>query len=606
LHIQNTKGSLKLLIHYAKRSSDILREYGLKQYLARAKAKLKIHYYAREAYKYWIKKNEPEKVELRRQRLRRFTYSPKISIIVPTLNTKIRYFTDMLESVKAQTYVNWELCIADGGTRDKELQRLLRTCTEEDKKIKVMFLNENKGIAGNSNEAISLATGDCIVFLDHDDTLAPFALFEIVEALNENPGADFIYSDEDILSEDGLKRSNPQFKPDWSPDLLRSFNYICHFTAISKKLMKVVGHFRDGYEGSQDHDLFLRATEKANQIVHIPKVLYHWRTHSSSAAMNMSAKTYAFAAGKRALVDHLTRIGLHGTVDDGAFPGSYKTNLRIDDSPLVSIIIPNSNHASDLELCIRSITGKSIYKNFEIIIVENNSTEQSVFKLYDQLRLDNRIKIIEWKEAFNYSMVNNYAAEYANGNILLFLNNDTEIISPDWMDQLLGHALRNDVGAVGGKLYYPDNTIQHAGIILGLGGITGHSHRYFARDSHGYMGRLHVVQNVSAVTGACLMTRKSVFKEVHGFDENYPLAFSDLDYCLKVRARGYLIVWTPYAELYHDESKTRGYEETSQKKLRFRTELELYRKKWKQEVSKSDPYYNVNLTHEKEDFSIRI
>jgi O-antigen biosynthesis protein len=606
LDIRNTTGLFQLLIHFAKRSTFILKEDGLKRFISRVKTKLKIHYYAREAYKYWIRTNEPGFDDLSRQRLKRFTYSPKISIIVPTLNTKIRYFTEMLESVKAQTYSDWELCIADGGTKNEELQRLLRACTGEDKKIKVTFLIENKGIAGNSNEALSLATGDYIAFLDHDDTLAPFALFEIVQALNENPGADFIYSDEDILSEDGMKRSHPQFKPDWSPDLLRSFNYICHFTVISKKLMYVIGSYREGYEGSQDHDLFLRATEKANQIIHIPKVLYHWRTHPSSAAMNMNAKTYAFEAGKRAVAEHLARVELSGMVEDGAFPGSYKVNLRIDDTPRISIIIPNWNHASELDKCVRSIIDKSAYSNFEIIIVENNSTEQSIFELYDQLRQDNRIKIIEWKKAFNYSAINNFTVDYCSGNYLLFLNNDTVVINSDWMNQLLGHALRRDVGAVGGKLYYPDNTIQHAGIILGLGGITGHSHRYFSRDSHGYMGRLNVVQNVSAVTGACLMTRKSVFNEVHGFDENYPLAFSDIDYCLKVREHGYLIIWTPYAELYHDESNTRGYEDTPQKKIRFKQELELYRNKWKQDINKCDPYYNVNLTHDKEDFSIRI
>lgn len=512
----------------------------------------------------------------------------------------------MMESVIMQTYSNWELCIAHGGNVDAQVKQDLLNYMSKDNRIKMRFLSENKGIAGNSNEALSFATGDYVAFLDHDDMLAPFALYEIAKAINENPGADFIYSDEDILSENGIKRSHPQFKPDWSPDLLRSFNYICHFTTISRKLLDVIGHYREGYEGSQDHDLFFRATEKANVLVHIPKVLYHWRTHSSSTAMNMKAKTYAFDSGKRAIADHLTRIGLDGIVEDGVFPGSYKVNLRIDDDPLISIIIPNSNHAYELEQCVQSIIDKSTYRNFEFIIVENNSSEQSIFKLYDRFRHDNRIKLIEWKNEFNYSTVNNIAAESAAGNYLLFLNNDTKVINSDWMNQLLGHAQRSDVGAVGGKLYYPDNTVQHAGIILGLGGITGHSHRYFPRDSHGYMGRLHVVQNVSAVTGACLMTRKSVFKEVNGFDENYPLAFSDLDYCLKVRACGYLIVWTPYAELYHDESKTRGYEDTPHKKLRFRKELELYRKKWKQEISKSDPYYNVNLTLGKEDFSIRI
>jgi O-antigen biosynthesis protein len=598
--------SLKFIYHYTKKSFDILKIHGPLRLFLKIKYKLRYLIYNKRRYGAWIKKNEPSLREMDTQRNLSFIREPKISIIVPIFNTPRMFLTEMIESVISQSYSKWELCIADGASSENDIREALTTYSSKEKRMKVMYLKENKGIARNSNEAIVLATGDYIAFLDHDDTLAPFALFELVKAINNNPSADFLYSDEDILSEDGQSRLNPQFKPDWSPDLLRSVNYICHFTVISKKLIDEIGYFREGYEGSQDHDLFLRATERAKAIVHIPKILYHWRNHSASAAMNMSSKMYAFESGKKAVADHLNRLKLSGSVEDGYFLGSYKIKYHIDGSPLVSIIIPNTNHAQDLQKCIRSIIDNSTYRNFEIIIVDCSSSEDEVLRLYAKIIKYNFIKILEWHSSFNYSKVNNYAVHHAAGNILLFLNNDTEIINPDWVERLLDHALRSEVGAVGGKLYYPDNTVQHAGIVLGLGDITGHAHRHFPMDAHGYMGRLHVVQNVSAVTGACLMTRKNVFQEVQGFDEEYPLAFSDIDLCLKMRERGYLVVWTPFSELYHDESKTRGYEDTVEKKERFRKELERYRTKWKKVIAKCDPYYNINLCHEREDFTIKI
>jgi len=597
---------LQLFIHNVRKSVVVLRNDGLSRLLVKIKNKVKYYYYQKRLYPIWIRENEPSKKELGKQKSINFLNGPRISIIVPTFNTPKVFVIDMVESAINQTYSNWELCIADGGSQGTEPGGILRSYADRDRRIKIKFLHENMGIAENSNEAISLATGEYIAFLDHDDILAPFALFEIIKAINGNPDADFIYSDEDIISEDGKTRAYPQFKPDWSPDMLRSCNYICHLTTISKALLDHVGCFRKGFEGSQDHDLILRATEHSNKIVHIPKVLYHWRTHDSSVAMNMTEKMYALNSGKKAVADHLKRIGLNGTVENGMFPGSYKVNYHINDLPLVSIIIPNNNHADDLKKCINSIVEKSTYKNYEIVIAENNSSEVSIFELYKQLENSSYIKIIEWGKPFNYSAVTNFAVKHSIGSVLLFLNNDTEIINPDWLQELLEHALRNDIGAVGAKLYYPDDTVQHAGIILGLGGITGHGHRYFPRDSHGYAGRLKVVQNVSAVTGACLMTRRSIFEQVDGFDEEYPLAFSDIDFCLKIREKGRLIVWTPFAELYHDESKTRGYEDTLDKQMRFRKELELFRRKWKHVIDKCDPYYNVNLTREKEDFSIRI
>ncbi|MCK9419436.1 MAG: glycosyltransferase family 2 protein [Nitrospirae bacterium] len=596
----------KLIIRYSVKSFKILKNDGVSHLYTKIRNKLYYNLSEKKRYQLWINKNEPKPGEIRNQRNISFLNMPKISLVVPAYNTPKKYLVAMIESVASQSYSNWELCIAYGGNHDLDVNTILERYASNESRIIVKLLN-NRGIAGNSNEAIALSTGDYIAFLDHDDTLASFALFELVKAINENPGADLLYSDEDILSDDGTKRMEPQFKPDWSPDLLRSFNYICHLTALSKQLLALIGPFREGFEGSQDHDLFLRASEQSKKIVHISKVLYHWRSHASSVAMNMSAKLYAFDAGKRAVADHLDRIGFDGTVEDGLFLGSYKINFAIHGAPLISIIIPNHNNFVDLQKCVQSVLGKLTYANYEIIIVESNSSDPAVFHYYEQLGTDKRIKVIVWDKPFNYSAVNNYGAGHSSGSMLVFLNNDTEIINTDWLQQMAGHAQRKDVGAVGAKLYYPDDTIQHGGIILGLRGITGHAHRYFPRDSHGYMGRLKVVQNVSAITGACFMTRKVVFEKVGGFDEDYPLAFGDIDYCLKLRGRGYLIVWTPYAELYHYESKTRGSdEEVPEKKLRFFREFELYKNKWQHMPLLDDPYYNPNLTRDSENFSIRI
>jgi Predicted glycosyltransferases len=586
-----------------KKSIDYIRKYGFRAFINKASTKLNLVV----PYEVWIKINEPKEEELTAQKDIKFKYEPKISIVVPVWNTPKRFLVDMIESVLSQTYSNWELCIADGASKEKHVKEILDSYAKKDNRIKLKYLTENKGIAGNSNEALSLATGEYVALLDHDDTLAPFALFEIVKAINENTTTDFIYSDEDKISEDGTKRLDPHFKPDWSPDTLRSHNYITHLSVVKKELLNEVGWFREGYDGSQDYDLILRCTEKANKIVHIPKILYHWRMHDNSTAQNPNSKLYAFDAAKKALQDHLDRVGLKGKVRDGVSLGSYKIDYDISYHHKVSIIIPNKDHKEDLEKCITSIINKSTYKNYEIIIVENNSKEKKTFEYYEYLQNKyNSIVLLEWKDKFNYSAVNNFASKYANGDILLFLNNDTEVINENWIEEMLIYAQRKDVGAVGAKLYYPDDTIQHGGVILGMGGIAGHPHRVFPRASFGYFGRLVVVQNLSAVTGACLMMRKSVFNEVEGFDEGYPLAFGDVDICLKVREKGYLVVWTPYAELYHYESKSRGYDDTPEKQERFKKEIELFKKKWGHILEKGDPYYNPNLTLEKWDFSIKI
>ncbi len=557
----------------------------------------------RNKYEEWIRRSEPSPAELDLQKKTTFNCYPKISIVVPTYNTPEQFLKEMVESVINQTYSNWELCIADGGSNKPYIREILNSYTKKDERIKVKFLTENKGIAGNSNEALSLATGDFIALLDHDDTIAPFALYEVVKGISKNPDADFIYSDEDKISEDGKKQFDPHFKPDWSPDTLRSYNYICHLTVIKKALLYKVGFFRGDYEGSQDYDLIFRATEDANKILHIPKVLYHWRAHLSSAAGDVSNKMYAIESGKKAVADHLKRIGLTGTAE-GGWP--YKVVYNCKDSPLISIIIPNKDHTKDLGKCVESIISKSSYNNFEIIIIENRSVEKDTFELYSKLEQLKNVRIIKWDHLFNFGSLNNFAVNYAEGEVLLFLNNDTEVITSDWLECMLGHVLRKEIGAVGAKLYYPDNTIQHAGVILGIKGVAGHSHKYFPRDSKGYFCRANIIQNLSAVTAACMMMRREVFEEVGRFDERYSHAFNDVDLCMKIRQKGYLIVFTPYAELYHHESKSRGNEDTREKQERFKKEIEYFQKKWKNDLAKGDPYYNPNLTLDREDFSIKI
>ncbi len=558
-------------------------------------------------YKLWIMENEPVEEALKRQmeEAKVFSFRPLISIIVPVFNTDRDILNKMIESVEAQTYKNWQLCLADGNSERSYIREILEDLAMRESRIKVRFLSENKGIAGNSNEALSLASGDYIAFLDHDDELSPDALYEVVSLLNKKPETDFIYSDEDKLNEKGA-RYEPHFKPDWSPDTFRSYNYICHFTVIRKALVDEVGGIRPGYDGSQDYDLFLRTTEKSKCIQHIPKVLYHWRSVTGSAAGNVTAKAYAFESAKKALRDHLERVGLHGDVQDGYSLRSYRTTYRIEGSPLVSIIIPTRDNVDVLRTCLESIAQLTSYSSYEIILIDNLSESPGTFRYYDSLREAGRVRLLKYSEPFNYAAINNYVVRVSKGDYLLFLNNDTEVISPDWIEQMLMYSLRKDVGAVGAKLYYPDGSIQHAGVIVGLGGVAGHSHKFFSRASAGYFSRLEIVQNLSAVTAACMMVRRDVFNESGGFDESFSHAFNDVDLCMKIRQKGYLIVFTPYAELYHHESKTRGDEDTSEKRERFRSEVELFRKKWAHILERGDPYYNPNLTLDKEDFSIRL
>lgn len=556
-------------------------------------------------YEYWLKNHLPKEEELIEQRNFKFENSPLISIVVPTYNTPENFLREMIDSVINQTYSNWELCIADGSDEQSTIN-ILKEYSKEYSNIKIKYLDRNEGISGNTNKALELVEGKYIGLFDHDDLLTQNALYEIVKVINENDSPDFIYTDEDKVDEKGVEFFDPHFKPDWSPDTLRSYNYITHFSVFKKELLEKVGNFRSECDGSQDYDMFLRLTEKSKNIYHIPKILYHWRCHKNSTAYSFGSKEYTINSAKRALKDHIKRLKIEGVVKDGLFPTSYNIEYKIIDSPKISIIIPNKDSLEDLKKCIESIKEKTEYNNYEIIIVENNSQTEEIFEYYKKIEKQNQIKVILWKGIeFNYSAINNFGSKFCTGEYIVLLNNDIEVITPNWIENMLMHAQREEVGIVGCKLYYPDNSIQHGGVILGIGGIAGHSHKYFDRHDNGISGRLKVVQNLSAVTAACLMIKKSIFEKVEGLDENFKVAFNDIDLCMKIRSLEKLIIWTPYVEMYHYESKSRGSEDTPEKINRFQSEINRFKEKWGYILEKGDPYYNINLTLEKEDFSLK-
>lgn len=544
-------------------------------------------------------------IELEKQRQRLFPKNIQISIVVPLYNTLETFLQEMIQSVIDQTYGNWELCMADGSDENHAyVGRICCSYGHEDKRIKYKKLEKNLGISGNTNACLEMSTGDYIALLDHDDLLHPAALYEVMHAICDK-GADFIYTDENTFHKTPEDAYCPHFKPDYAPDTLRSYNYICHFSVFSKSLLKHTGVFRSEFDGSQDYDMILRLTENAAQIVHIPKILYYWRSHEASVASTVEAKPYTLIAAKKALSEHLNRIGLKGNVLDARIPSTYHIEYEIKGTPLVSILIPNKDHRRDLQKCVDSIKNGSSYSNWEIIVIENNSTEKATFEFYSELEQDNRIRVVQWEEKFNYSAINNFGAHYAKGEYLLLLNNDIEVITPDWLEQMLMFSQRKDVGAVGSMLYYPDDTVQHAGVILGLGGVAGHAHKHFPCGDYGYMYRMAIAQNYSAVTGACLMLRREVWEQVGGLDEHFKVAFNDVDLCMRIRQAGYLIVWTPFAELYHYESKSRGLEDTPQKQKRFEGESRRFQERWAKELAAGDPYYNPNLTLDREDFSLK-
>lgn len=545
-------------------------------------------------YQKWIEKYEPKYNELEKQRETKFEYNPKISIVVPMYNTPEKYFKELLESITEQTYENWELCLADGSPKRAEyLEDLIQPLGD---KIKYKLLSENKGISGNSNEALKLVTGDFIALLDHDDIIPKFALYEIVKTINENPDVDFIYTDEDKILEENKKRISPHFKQDYALDTLRSYNYICHFSIFKKELMDKLGGFNSEFDGSQDYDLILRATEQAKQIVHIPKILYNWRISSTSVASGAAAKPYAYEAAKRAILASIERHGIQGAkVEDSRIIGLYKVTYPVKGEPKISIIIPNKDHKKDLKRCIKSIL-KSTYKNYEIIIVENNSKEKNIFKYYKKLEKNPNIKIEKCEMSiFNYSKLNNYGASKASGEYFVFLNNDTKIITNNWLETIIGNCQRKEIGAIGAKLIYKNKRIQHAGVVLNLTGTAGHVNWNEKENNPGYFGRIMIQQNVSAVTGALLGVSKKVFEEVKGFDETFPISYNDVDFCLKIQDTGKLITYNPYIVAYHYESQSRGYEDTEEKQKRLKKEESKLKKKWKKYFDVTDKYYSPNL-----------
>lgn len=548
---------------------------------------------------------EPDENELRRQKKEKFPRNVKFSILVPLYNTPAQYLMDMIESVEKQTYENWELCMADGSDeKHAYVGEVCRKYQGEDSRICYCKM-ENGGISENTNACLRMATGDYIALFDHDDYLHPSALYENMRAIcAEN--ADFIYTDERTFRKTIMDAEVPHFKPDYSPDTLRSYNYICHFVVFSRELLeKEGGMFRKAFDGSQDYDIVLRLTEKAGHIVHIPKALYYWRIHDDSTSADVGSKLHIINAAKVAVEEHLKRVGLEGKVLDSRLPSTYKIQYAIKGNPLISILIPNKDHMEDLDKCLNSIKSKSTWKNWEAVIIENNSTEAKTFDYYKEIEKDPQIRVVKCDREFNFSAINNFGAQFARGEYLLLLNNDIEVITPDWLEQMLMFAQREDVGAVGAMLYYPDGKIQHAGVIVGLGGVAGHSHKNANRGDVGYAGRLTLAQNLSAVTGACMMIPRKVWDQVGGLDETFAVAFNDIDVCLRIRREGYLIVWTPYAELYHYESKSRGYDETNpEKKIRLDKEKALFGERWRKELDAGDPYYNPNLTLDREDFSL--
>ena len=575
----------------------------------------KVNYKKREksAMKQFGTESFPTIEERIRQKETIFKRPVKISILVPLYNTPLEFLKEMIDSVIDQTYENWELCLADGSDdQHLEVQEKCLEYAEKDAKKRIVYqkLEQNQGISGNTNECLKMASGEYIGLLDHDDILHPCALFEYVKAINDQD-ADYLYCDETTFkSGDINKMLTMHFKPDYAPDNLRANNYICHFTVFLRELLDGTDLFRAKYNGSQDHDMILRLTDRAKNVVHIPKLLYYWRSHAGSVASGIDAKPYAINAAKGAVSEHLQQHGFeHFKIESTrAFETIFRIRYQIMGNPKVSIIIANKDHVSDLRRCVTSILEKSTYENYEIIIVENNSESKEIFDYYKELNDNDKITVVTYDKVFNYSAVNNLGVKYATGDYIILLNNDTEVITVNWMEELLMYAQRDDVGAVGAKLYYADKTIQHAGVVIGLGAhrTAGHTHYKQPRQNLGYMGRLCYAQNVSAVTGACLMVKKSLYLQLGGLDESFCISLNDVDFCLRLREMNLLNVFTPFAELYHYESISRGLDDNGEKAQRYNEESDRFRRKWKKVLDQGDPYYNPNFTLDRSDFSLKV
>ncbi|MBD5522902.1 MAG: glycosyltransferase family 2 protein [Lachnospiraceae bacterium] len=615
--LQHIKGSvfwrmskpLRMAVHWVRRTKERVGQYGsLKGVLRKLDAK-KIEFEARSQHG---TVSFPNEEEARRQRETKFSRNIKFSILVPLYNTPEKFLRQAIDSVREQTYGNWQLCLADGSDAEHgDVERICREYASEDVRIYYRKLSANEGISGNTNACLSMAAGDYIGLFDHDDVLHPSVLYEYMKVICDQ-GADYIYCDEATFK--GNKTIDDMitlhFKPDFALDNLRANNYICHFSVFDKRLLEGTELFRSQFDGSQDHDMILRLTSRAKHIVHVPKLLYYWRSHAGSVAADIGAKSYAIEAAKGAVAAHLQEQGYKNfeISSTKAFETIFQIKYEIQGSPRVSIVIPNKDHIEDLRRCITSILEKSTYDNYEIIVVENNSTTEEIFDYYKQIQENPNIRVITYEGDFNYSKINNLGVSHAQGDYILLLNNDTQVITLDWIEELLMYAQRGDVGAVGAKLFYEDRTIQHAGVVLGLGQhrTAGHSHYRVSSNNLGYMGRLCYAQNVMAVTGACLMMRKEVFDKLGGLDESFAVSLNDVDLCVRAWKAGYINVFTPFAELYHFESVSRGLDDQGEKAQRYNKESEAFRLKWKEVLEAGDPYYNPNFSLDRSDFALKV
>ena len=616
---------LRSFVHWAQRTKERIGYYGSIKGIAR---KLDAKRIEKRAKAQHGTAGFPTPEEAAKQRETVFPRKIKISILIPLYNTPKNFLMQAIDSVLAQTYENWELCLADGSDSEHEyVETVCREYIEKDAlylsehselsklvgdKGRILYerLESNEGISGNTNRALAMANGDFIGLFDHDDILHPALLFEYMKAVCEQ-GADYVYCDETTFHGDSIdKMITLHFKPDFAIDNLRANNYICHFSMFDRKLLEGTELFRSQFDGSQDHDMILRLTDKAKKVVHIPKLLYYWRSHKDSVASDINAKSYAIDAAKGAVAEHLRSKGFENfeITSTKAFETIFRIRYEIIGEPKISIVIPNKDHVDDLKRCITSILEKSSYDNYEIIIVENNSSTEEIFEYYEELSKNPRINVITYEGDFNYSRINNLGVSKADGEYVILLNNDTQVITLNWMEELLMYAQREDVGAVGCTLYYEDKTIQHAGVVIGLGAhrTAGHTHYRVSCNNLGYMGRLCYAQNVTAVTGACLMVKKEIYDKVGGLDETFEVSLNDVDFCLRVREAGYLNVFTPFAQLYHFESASRGLDTEGEKAQRYNKESEHFREKWREMLEKGDPYYNINFSLDRSDFALKI
>jgi GT2 family glycosyltransferase len=551
-------------------------------------------------YQVWLRRHglTPERAAALRAAVERLPYRPLVSLLMPVYDVKEEWLRAALDSVATQLYAGWELCVVDDGSTAPHIRPILERAARADPRIKLSALERNRGICGASNAALALATGEYVGLLDHDDALTEDALAEVVTRLNADPALDLLYSDHDIKDARG-RRVRPFFKPGWSPDLLLSMNYITHFAVARRALVERAGGFREGFEGSQDYDLLLRVTELTDRIAHIPRPLYSWGQAPTSVVANPRGKLYAHEAGRRALADALSRRGIDGEVQDGyGGPYRYRVRRRVAGTPVVTIVIPTRDNRRLLARCLAGLETRTAYRAIEILVVNNQSRDPETVRFLGRLRH----RVIDYPHAFDFARINNLAAKQARGDYLLFLNDDTEALEPTWLDAMLEHAQRPEVGAVGARLLFPNRTIQHAGVVVGIQGKAGHAFWGIPAEHPGYYDLARVVRNVSAVTAACLMTRRAVFQEVGGFDEAFAVSYNDVDLCLRLRERGYLVVYTPYAVLTHHQSASRGpYDPAGDRKYE-----ELLRQRWQHVFDRGDPYYNPNLTLERLDYTLRI